>query len=211
MLAQGLMALASSTIIEEIEAMRKSGLASLGFFYHDFRDDQKKDRRGLLSSLLVQLCHQSDAYSNILTEFYMEHGNGSQPPSDSALVRCLMDVLRFPGQAPVYLILDALDECPNKYSFPSPREKVLQLVEGLIDSRLSSLHICVTSRPEVDIKVLLEPLSYRSISLHDESGQMEDIENYIKSAINKVSRIRRWKAEDKQLVIDVLTNNAGGM
>ena len=191
--------------------MRKSGLASLGFFYHDFRDDQKKDRRGLLSSLLVQLCHQSDAYSNILTEFYMEHGNGSQPPSDSALVRCLMDVLRFPGQAPVYLILDALDECPNKYSFPSPREKVLQLVEGLIDSRLSSLHICVTSRPEVDIKVLLEPLSYRSISLHDESGQMEDIENYIKSAINKVSRIRRWKAEDKQLVIDVLTNNAGGM
>ena len=205
------MVLASSTIIEEIEAMRKSGLASLGFFYHDFRDDQKKDRRGLLSSLLVQLCHQSDAYSNILTEFYMEHGNGSQPPSDSALIRCLMDVLRFPGQAPVYLILDALDECPNKYSFPSPREKVLQLVEGLIDSRLSSLHICVTSRPEVDIKVLLEPLSYRSISLHDESGQMEDIENYIKSAINKVSRIRRWKAEDKQLVIDVLTSNAGGM
>ena len=191
--------------------MRKSGLASLGFFYHDFRDDQKKDRRGLLSSLLVQLCHQSDAYSNILTEFYMEHGNGSQPPSDSALIRCLMDVLRFSGQAPVYLILDALDECPNKYSFPSPREKVLQLVEGLIDSRLSSLHICVTSRPEIDIKALLEPLSYRSISLHDESGQMEDIENYIKSSINKVSRIRRWKAEDKQLVIDVLTNNAGGM
>jgi hypothetical protein len=111
----------------------------------------------------------------------------------------------------VYLILDALDECPNKYSFPSPREKVLQLVEGLIDSRLSSLRICVTSRPEVDIKVLFEPLSFRSISLHDESGQMEDIEKYIKSSINKVSRIRRWKAEDKQLVIDVLTNNAGGM
>jgi len=205
------MVLASSTIIEEIEAMRKSGLASLGFFYHDFRDDQKKDHRGLLSSLLVQLCHQSDSYCDTLTEFYLEHGNGSQPPSDSALVRCLMDVLRLPGQAPVYLIVDALDECPNKYSFPSPREKVLQLVERLIDSRLSSLRICVTSRPEIDIKALLEPLSFRSISLHDESGQMEDIEKYIKFAINKVSRNRRWKAEDKQLVIDVLTNNAGGM
>jgi hypothetical protein len=201
----------SSTIIEEIEALRKSGLASLGFFYHDFRDDQKKDHRGLLSSFLVQLCHQSDSYCDILTEFYLEHGNGSQPPSDSALLRCLKDVLRFPGQAPVYLIVDALDECPNQHSFPSPREKVLQLVEGLIDSRLSSLRICVTSRPEIDIKVLLEPISFRSFSLHDQIGQMEDIENYIKFAINKDPRNRRWKAEDKRLVIDALTKNAGGM
>ena len=203
--------LTSSTIIEEIKAMQKSGLASLAFFYHDFRDDQKKDRHGLLSSLLVQLCHQSDTYCDILTEFYSEHGNGSQHPSDSALVRCLMDVLGFPGQAPVYLIVDALDECPNSSSLPSPREKVLQLVEELVASHLPDLRICVTSRPEIDIKVHLEPLSFRSISLHDEYGQMEDIENYIKSVVTKDPRNRRWKAEDKQLVIDVLTNNADGM
>jgi hypothetical protein len=203
--------LASSTIIEEIVAMRKSGLASLAFFYHDFRDDQKKDRRGLLSSLLVQLCHQSDAYCDVLTEFYLEHTNGSQHPSDSALVRCLMDVLRLPGQAPVYLIVDALDECSNSSSLPSPREKVLQLVEELIDLHLPDLRICATSRPEIDIKVLLEPLSFRSVSLHDECGQMEDIERYIKSVVTKDPRNRRWKAEDKQLVIDVLTKNADGM
>src|SRR5712691_5489386 len=74
MLARETHGVGSSTIIEEIEALRKSGLASLGFFYHDFRDDQKKDHRGLLSSLLVQLCHQSDSYCGILTEFYLEHG-----------------------------------------------------------------------------------------------------------------------------------------
>ena len=191
--------------------MRKSGLASLGFFYHDFRDDQKKDRRGLLSSVLVQLCHQSDSYCDILTEFYLEHGNGSQHPSDNALVRCLMDVLKLPRQAPVYLIVDALDECPNTSSMPSPREKVLELVEEIIDTRLPNLRICITSRPETDIKTVLEPLSFRSVSLHDESGQMEDIENYIRSVVTKDPRNRRWKAEDKQLVIDVLTRNADGM
>jgi hypothetical protein len=201
----------SSTIIEEVETMRKSGLASLGFFYHDFRDDQKKDRRGLLSSLLVQLCHQSDSYCDILTEFYSEHGNGSQHPSDSALARCLMDVLELPRQAPVYLIVDGLDECPNTSSMPAPREKVLELVEELIDSRLPNLHICVTSRPEADIKTVLEPLSFRSVSLQDESGQMEDIEKYIKSAVMKDRRNRRWKAEDKQMVVDVLTEKADGM
>jgi hypothetical protein len=203
--------LASSTIIEDIEALRKSGLASLAFFYHDFRDEQKKDRHGLLSSLLVQLCHQSNSYSDILTEFYLEHGNGSQQPNDNALFRCLMDVLELPGQAPVYLIVDALDECPNTSSLPSPRENVLKLLEELIDSHLPNLRICVTSRPEIDIKVLLEPLAFRSISLHDERGQMEDIDNYIRSVINKDPRNRRWKAEDKQIVIDALIKNADGM
>ena len=37
--------LASSTIIEDVESMRKSGLASLAFFYYDFREDAKKDLR----------------------------------------------------------------------------------------------------------------------------------------------------------------------
>jgi hypothetical protein len=203
--------LISSTIIEDIQVLRKSGLASLGFFYHDFRDDSKKDRRGLISSLLVQLCHQSDSYCDKLTEFYLEHSNGSQHPSDSALVQCLMDVLKLSGQPPVYLIVDALDECPNTTSMPSPREKVLKLVEKLIDARLPNLRICVTSRPETDIKTLLEPLSFRTVSLHDERGQMEDIEKYIKSVVNKDPRNRKWKAEDKQLVIDVLTKSADGM
>ena len=57
------MLLASSGIIEDILTLQKSGLASLAFFYCDFRDDQKKDQRGILSSILVQLCEQSDAYS----------------------------------------------------------------------------------------------------------------------------------------------------
>jgi hypothetical protein len=122
-----------------------------------------------------------------------------------------MNILKLPGQAPVYLIVDALDECPKTTAMPSPREKVLKLVEELIDAQLQNLRICVTSRPEIDIKALLEPLSFRSISLHDERGQMEDIENYIKSVVNKDPRNRKWKAEDKQLVIDVLTENADGM
>jgi hypothetical protein len=203
--------LASSTIIEEIKAMRKSGLASLGIFYHDFRDDQKKDRTGLLSSLLVQLCHQSDTYCDILSKFYIQHANGSQYPSDSTLLRCLAEIVQLPGHAPVFLIIDALDECPNTSAMPSPREKVLELMVQLIDSQVPNLRICVTSRPETDIKALLGPLAFRSVSLHDENGQMEDIEKYIKSVVHNDPRNRKWKADDKQLVIDVLIENADGM
>jgi hypothetical protein len=191
--------------------MQKSGLASLAFFYCDFREDRRKEIRGLLSSLLVQLCHQSDSYCDVLSNLYLEHINGSKQPSDDALIKCLKEALKLPGQAPVYLIVDALDECPITSSLPSSRDKVLTLMEGLIDSQFPNLRICVTSRLETDIKAVLEPLTFRSISLHDQSGQMKDIENYIKSVVNTDRIMRRWKAADKELVIDVLTNKADGM
>jgi hypothetical protein len=203
--------LVSSTIIEDIDAMRKAGLASLAFFYCDFREDQKKDLRGLLLSLLVQLCHQSDSYCDMLFKFYSEHARGSRHPSDDALAGCLKNLLKLPGLAPVYLIVDALDECLSTSAVPSPRDEVLSLIEELTKSQIPNLRICVTSRPETDIKDVLDPLIFCSVSLHDESGQWGDIEEYIKSVINTNPKNRRWKAEDKQLVIDVLSKKANGM
>jgi hypothetical protein len=135
----------SSSIIQDIIVMQKAGLASLAFFYCDFREDQKKDLRGLLSSLLVQLCHQSDSYCDILFKFYSEHAEGSRHSNDDELARCLTDLLKLPGHAPVYVIVDALDECPNTSAVLSPRAKVLNLIEELIKSQLPNLRICVTS------------------------------------------------------------------
>ena len=191
--------------------MRKVGLASLAFFYCDFREDQKKDLRGLLSSLLVQLCHQSDTYCDMLSEFYSEHAKGSRHPGDDALVGCLKKLLKLPGLAPVYIVIDALDECPNTSAIPSSRAKVLNLLEELIKSQIPSLRICVTSRPETDIKDVLDPLIFRTVSLHDQSEQRRDIEDYIKFVINTHPKSRRWKAEHKKMVIDVLVNKADGM
>ena len=190
--------------------MQKSGLASLAMFYYDFREKEKKDLRGLLSSVLFQLCNQSYPYYATLSSFYSTYHDGARNPSNDELIQCLKELLNLPGQAPVYLIVDALDECPNT-SLPSQREQVLLLLEDLVDSKLPNLRICVTSRPESDIKPILEPLTFRSVSLHDESGQMKDIENYIKSIVNMDRRMKRWTSDHKQLVIDVLTERADGM
>ena len=203
--------LISSTIIDNIDTMTKSGLASLAFFYCDFREDEKRDLRGILSSVLVQLCHQSDSYSQILSDFYSQHANGSKHPSDDELVQCLKDILTVPGQAPVYLIVDGLDECSNTSALPSPRGRILILLKDLMDSQLPNLRICVTSRPEIDIMAVLEPLTFRSVSLHDETGQLEDIDDYIKSVVNTDPNMQRWKTTDKELVIDVLIKRSDGM
>ena len=84
-------------------------------------------------------------------------------------------------------------------------------LEDLINWRLPNLRVCVTSRPEIDIKRVLEPLTFHSISLHDESGQIEDIKEYIRSVVNTDAKMRRWTAADRELVIDVLINKSDGM
>jgi hypothetical protein len=189
--------------------MRKAELASLAFFYCDFREDQKKELRGLLSSFLVQLYHQSDSYFDILSKFYSEHGKGLRSPSDDALAGCLKDLLKLPRLAPVYLIVDALDECPRPSDVRSPRAEVLSFIEELVKAQIRNLHICVTSRPEVDIKDVLDPLIFRSVSLHDEGGQKRDIEDYIKSVIN--TRTKRWNEDLRKLAIDVIREKSNGM
>ena len=209
-----LIAFVSSTIIEHIRSMPNAGLASLAFFYCDFRDGRKKELRGLLSSFLVQLYHQSDSYFDIISKFYSEHDKGSRPPSDDALAGCLKDLLELPGLAPVYLIVDALDECPNPSVVRSPRAKVLSLIEELvknIKNKIQNLRMCVTSRPEPDIKDVLDSLKPHSISLHDESGQKTDIEDYIKSVINTRPKKGVWKEEHRKLAIDVLLEKSNGM
>ena len=201
----------SSTIVEDILAMQKTGLASLAFFYCDFSDDRKTELHGLLSSFLVQLYHQSDSYFDILSKFYSEHDKGSRPPSDSELAGCLKGLLSIPRLAPVYLIVDALDECPNPSVIRSPRAEVLSIIKDLVEAQIPNLRMCVTSRPELDIKKVLNPLIFRSVSLHDEGGQKKDIEDYIKSVINTRTIEARWKEGHRKLAFDALTEKSNGM
>ena len=201
----------SSAIIEDIQAIRASRLASLAFFYCDFRDDQKQERRGLLSSLLVQLCNQSDAYCAILSDFYFAHDNGFEDASNSELVQCLKSMLSLPKQAIAYIVIDALDECSTSTGMPSSRDNVLELVGELVQLRAPNLRICVTSRPEADIKPVIGPLASRSVSLHNESGQVEAIAEYIKFVVNNDAQMRTWRKVDKERVIDVLMKKADGM
>jgi len=122
-------------------------------------------------------------------------------------------MLELLGQVPVFLIIDALDECPSNTGTPSPREEVLDVVEDLIRSNHSNLFVCITSRPEQDIQVVLNSLTSasRRVTLHEESGQREDINSYVRSFIQKDRAMRRWREEDRELVIATLSERADGM
>lgn len=201
----------SSSIIQEVEALHNAGMALMTYFYCDFRDTKKQDVHYLLGSLLAQLSGKSDPCYEILSALYSKHDAGSRQPNKEALAECLENILKLGGQPPIYIVMDAIDECPNTSDVVTPRDRVLELVEKLIALHLPNLRICLTSRPEADIRASLGSLASHTISLHDESGQRNDISDYVSFVVHSDRNMRRWRAEDKKLVIETLSRKADGM
>ena len=198
-------------MIQDITTLRDAGLAIVAYFYFDFRDTDKQNRRNLLLSLLSQLSARSDLCCDMLHRVYVTHENGAHKPTDDVLIQCLKDSLASSIDLPIYVIIDALDECPNTFGMPSPRELVLGLVKELVGLSLPHLHICVTSRPEIDIRIVLEPLTSLRVSLHEETGQKKDIVDYIISVVHSDTRMSKWREQDQNLVVETLSERADGM
>lgn len=107
--------------------------------------------------------------------------------------------------------IHALDERPNDSGLNTPRDRVVEFVEKLVDLNLANVRICATSRPEVDIQAALATLTSHTVSLHDEDGQNKDIVDYVKSVVYSDRKMRRWRVEDKEMVISTLSQRAEGM
>src|SRR5712671_2552205 len=205
------MSLRSSAIIENIKDTCNAESASMAYFIFDFKDNHKQSRRDMILSLLTQLSVRSENCLDILSRFYSTHKHDTRAPTGGVLTECLKEMLSLPDQGPVYIIMDALDECPNTPGLLSPREEVLELVKELVSSRFPNLRLCVTSRAEVDIRAVLLPLVPFRVVLHDEGGQKQDLANYVEAVVQSDRNIRRWREEDKKLVIDTLSKEAMGM
>ncbi|KAN0130591.1 hypothetical protein V8E53_011677 [Lactarius tabidus] len=201
-----------SAIIQHVIALYgDAGQASIVYFYFDFRDKEKQNAHNLFTSLLIQLSAFSDACCDILHRAYSSHGNGTRQPTDDILKNCLKDMLTVLAERPMYIVMDALDECPDDSGIPTARGEVLIVLKDLVGLHLPNLRICVTSRPEVDIKSVLNQLTIHSISLHDESEQRKGIADYVRSIVNTDEKMREWPDEDKELVITELSERADGM
>ena len=182
----------------------------MAYFYFGLRNVDKQNLRNLLQSLLIQLSSRSDPCRDILSQLYFARDRGTRTLSDHDMEECLKKMLLLESQMPIYIIMDALDQCPVTSTIPYPRGEVLDFVDELVGLCLSNLHICVTSRPEDDIRDILEPLTEHPVSLHDEIGHQEDIAKYVASFVRSDQWMRRWREEDKDLVIETLSKNADG-
>ena len=200
-----------ASIIQDIEWTSTIGSAHVAYFFFDVNDAGKQNARALLSSILVQLSSQSPYFCDAILEFYSAHKHGSEQPSDGALKQCLVKMLQAPREEKIYVILDALDECADTFRVQSSRQKILELIEELVGLHLPNLRLCITSRLEVDIQNVLEPLTSNRICLHDEDGQKKDIADYVSFVVNSDKTMMKWREKDKVSVIKTLSDRADGV
>jgi hypothetical protein len=198
-----------SAIIQDIKGKREIGEAKIVYYYFDFRDSKKQDCYGLLSSIILQLSVNSEPCSNILSKLYSDIGPVLKPTL-IALKTCIKDMLSQPGQGPIYIIVDGLDECPNSSGTPSARREVLDLIKELVGLKRLDVHVCVASRPEIDIRMVLGSLEPLQISLDDEIGQKADIIAFIEHTVH-LNSMPEWTEEDQSLVINTLSQKSNGM
>jgi hypothetical protein len=78
-------------------------------------------------------------------ELYKTCRDGSEQPSDAALVICLKAMVELPGRLPIFIIIDALDECQNTAGTPSARDEVLDFVTSKVQDAMEQLFD--TSKP----------------------------------------------------------------
>jgi hypothetical protein len=199
----------SSSIVKHVKPLRNARLA---YFFFDFRDENKQSCNSLLRSLLFRLSTQSHHLSDILAHLHSVYEDGKRQPSDVTFTRCLKKMLSHPSQDPIYLIIDGVDQCPDSSgSGPSAREQVLKLIDDLVGLRLSNVHICVSSRPEIGKRTVSKDSTMLSVSLHEQNGHREDIGDYIKSMVYSDPKMGSLSEKEKRRVVETVTKKSHGV
>lgn len=103
----------------------------------------------------------------------------------------------------MYLVLDALDESPDRREF-------LTLLMRIQSWRIDHLHLLVTSREERDIEDELSHLVTHDVPM-TESLIDGDIRIHVSNILGHASAFQMFSEEEKNMIETTLTEGAHGM
>ena len=191
-----------STAVEDILAYCKTEVnTGHAVFYFSFSDDQKQTYKNLIRSLVVQL-GQREPSLTMLSRAY-EKPNASVPTTEE-LEKILYSSIE--AYDKVFLLLDALDECPEA---DDVLENMLRRLEGLA-RHAPKLKILATSRELSDVRESMETLGAEQIAIATRAVDA-DIKKYVSSQLSHERRLARLDSSSKTDIEETITQKADGM
>jgi Cdc6-like AAA superfamily ATPase len=194
----------SSTIIEHLE--RTCLDQSLLYFYFDFNDSSKQTFENAIQSLISQLYYKRKDTQQLLNSVFSSHEDGRRQPSCELLCKVFSQMTDQAKE--VYVVLDALDECPV-------RNGLLLWIETLLQLGQRDVHLLVTSRPEHDIELVLSKLAHQKEDIVPIQNDLvsNDIRKYIQTRVRTGDGLKRWKSRPDVLdkIETQLIEKANGM
>ncbi|KAB8256694.1 hypothetical protein BDV32DRAFT_153089 [Aspergillus pseudonomiae] len=185
-----------STVIQDIKSLcEESSSKSFAYWYFQFSNENTRGVENMVRSLIRQFSWKPLEQSVI--RMWERHSNRGSQPDRGELRDTLDDVLsKAPGE--MFLVLDALDECPER-SGRNERKVLLSLLAGLNASHKNKLHILATSRPEQDIRATLE--RFPTVDL--EAQLSEDVETFVRTEVSN-GRLRDFEGSKRARALDQL-------
>ncbi|QMW32549.1 hypothetical protein G4B84_007980 [Aspergillus flavus NRRL3357] len=176
-----------STIIQDIEKYCSNDLSSIfSYWYFQFSRDETQNVKNMTRSIIRQLVPEELPGS--LVSLWEEHGRQNREPDQDKLSTVLRDVINNHTGDRLFLIFDALDECPDNEVHE--RDLLFQVLKGLIDEHGEKIHLLATSRYEENIRCHLE----ESLKIDLEDRMNNDVEAFVRDALDH-GKLSRWKKE----------------
>ncbi|KAL4757474.1 uncharacterized protein BDW70DRAFT_171367 [Aspergillus foveolatus] len=189
-----------STVIQDLEEVCQLDPSKLlAYWYFQFDVDETKNVDALTRSLIRQLS-RSPLLPSVTKMWEQHHLRGSQP--DSKSISYVLDDVLSSISGNIYLVFDALDECPENAHYKE-RGSLLSLLVGLLERHKNKVHILATSRPEQDIKQVLE----KSPRVDLEARLDKDVKTFVNTSIAQ-GPLKDLKDEEiKKMIVDQLLSS----
>jgi hypothetical protein len=197
----------SSNVIEYFTT--KHGLddkTAICFAYYDYRAAGEQSLTQIGRALLKQLCRRSMTVPTNLLKF-------KQASSQPSLAGVQQSLIKLPADMKVdevYIVIDALDECPER-----DRPDIIRLLTKVM-TELPCAKVFVTSRREGDIERAFAETGTPTVQIQAENV-MADIRSFAESEVRKLRQGYHGKklfiSSDgvAEKVVHSLTEEADGM
>ena len=191
-----------STAVEDVkEHCKHRSNAGYAVFYFSFSDNKKQRLDDLLRSLVAQLGWKGPALS-MLQQAY------DRPNRTLLGLEELEKILFlcFEAYDEVYLLIDALDECPEGEDV---RHSMLECLAG-VSHRALCVKILATSRELPDVRTSMVALGSEAMPLAARSVDA-DIRQYVAKGLLRDHRLSRLDRKTKTLIEETISAKADGM
>ncbi|PYH69937.1 uncharacterized protein BO88DRAFT_481361 [Aspergillus vadensis CBS 113365] len=186
-----------STIIEDIQrTCLDNSDKRFAYWYFQFNDPSSQRVENMLRTIIRQL--HSTPLDEPIRSLWNDYGTKGSNPNNTRLQETLERLLDANIEE-VFLILDALDECPEAVN-RKERSLLLPLLTGLRRKYSNKVHVLVTSRPEPDIFEHLVECT----ALDIEENQGSDISAFVKDRVDALDDRRAPKEVKAQIIQELL-------
>ncbi|KAH0531339.1 hypothetical protein TsFJ059_000184 [Trichoderma semiorbis] len=143
----------SSSVIKHLRDQYVSEPSTVvSYFYFSFSDPEKQKVDVMLASLTKQICSRQTKRSQLMERLGQYKMQGERPDTETLEAMLIASSSEFNS---LYIVIDALDECPL---LNEQRGKLLKSLRRILATAPNKFHFFLTSRKEPDIDDKLRPI-----------------------------------------------------